>query len=104
VARGQGRDQDRAGDVLDGEAAEGLDEPDRLLVGDGVGSASAGGLHVELLQHLDRQGQVTVGQDVVGALGLVLLCGVTGDRVEQDVGVNEPHGRGPRRGPAGQPR
>ena len=40
---------------------------------DGIRAARAGGLDVELLQHLHRQRQVALGQDVIGALGLVLL-------------------------------
>ncbi len=98
LARVQRRRQDGGRDVLNGEAAERLDEPDGLLVRNGVRPTGPGGLHVELLQDLNGQCQVTAGQDVVGLLRLVLLARVTGDRVEQDVGINEPHGRGPHRG------
>ena len=62
--------------LLAAAAAFTLDEPASLLVADGIRSAGAGCLYVELLQNLDRQCQVAVGQDVVGALGLILLCGV----------------------------
>ena len=44
-------------------------------VRDGVRLADAGCLHVELLQDLDGQREVALGQDVVGALGFVLLRG-----------------------------
>jgi hypothetical protein len=39
-----------------------------------VGAACAGGLHVELLQDVDREGDVPGSEDVVGAGGLVLLA------------------------------
>ena len=46
-----------------------------LLMAERVGAACAGCLNVELLQDLDREGDVPGSEDVVGAGGLVLLLG-----------------------------
>ena len=51
----RGRQHDPAGEVLDGEAPERLDEQDCLLVTDGVPAAGPGRLNVELLEYLHRQ-------------------------------------------------
>jgi hypothetical protein len=49
------RHDNRGRDVLDGEAAEGLDEPDSLPVCNRVWLAGAGGLDVKLLRNLGGQ-------------------------------------------------
>jgi len=46
-----------------------------LLMAERVGAACAGCLNVELLQDLDREGDVPGSEDVVGAGGLALLFG-----------------------------
>src|ERR1035437_2498223 len=52
LASVQSRPHDPARDVLDRKAPERLDEPDRLVMPDGIRTTRAGRLHVELLQHL----------------------------------------------------
>jgi hypothetical protein len=89
-------------DGQDGKPHERLHQLDGLLVLERVGSAFAGRLDVELLQNLNGEAQVPGRENFVGALGLVLLLWISRDRIEQNFGVNEPHGRGFRRDSSGR--
>lgn len=81
----------------------GLDQAGCLVVCDRVRPTRSGGLDVELLEDLDRQADVPCSEDLVRKGGLGAFRGVPGDGVQQDVRVNEAHGRGPHRAPGGLP-
>ena len=90
--------------LLDRKAPEGVDEFDGLVVRQAIGSALAGCLYVELLEHLYREREVPGREDLICSRSLCLLLGVARDRVEQDVGVSEPHAGATRRDRGGRGR
>ena len=78
-------------DFLNGEAADGLDELQGLLVSYRRLTAGTGRLIVELLQYLHGQGQVSLAQQCESTVALAGFLGQGANGIEQHVSVNESH-------------
>ena len=83
--------EDGNGVVLDAEALPFLDEADGEIVRQGIAAAWVGGLYVELLEHLDGEGDVAVDQDFTRDCCLCWVGRLQVERVDEDVGINEAH-------------
>lgn len=91
-----GSADDRNRHVLNGEPGECLDQIRGLLMREGIWSRSAGGLTVELLQHLRGQADAVRPEEFSCSSRLRVFGWIGRDRIQQNARVNEGHVRAPR--------
>src|ERR1700732_878092 len=81
--------QDRERDVLDGEARPGGDQANRDVVWQRIGPRWPGGLHIELLEHLDRKCTLVAVEQRNRAVPLGRFLGIAANGIEEDVRIDE---------------